>query len=118
MIHYSPDLKEKSRDLRTHQTDMEQLLWKRLRRKQLGGYRFNRQKPLGHYIVDFYCHRARLVVEVDGGQHYLEENLSRDGERDLFLSGQGLKVLRFSNEEVKTNIEGVLETILANLNPP
>ena len=118
MLNYRSDLKAKARTLRSNQTDAEQRLWLRLRRKQLLGCTFNRQKPLDSFVVDFYCHQARLVVEVDGGQHFLPEGLSQDSERDARLNKMGLNVLRFSNHEVMTNLDGVLERILAELNPP
>lgn len=108
-------LKLFARDLRKNQTDAEQLLWSRIRRKQLLGYRFNRQRPIGPYIVDFYCAGARLILELDGGQHFEDRGKANDGERDARLGQQGLTVLRFSNRDVLENIEGVLTTIVGFL---
>ena len=92
-------------------TDTERLLWSQIRGKQLKGYQFYRQTPIGDFIVDFYCPKAHLVVELDGGHHYHGECKAKDGERDLFLSAMGLNVLRFSDRDVLTNLTSVLETI-------
>jgi len=101
-------------------TDVERYLWSKLRYKQVSGCWFYRQKPIGDYIVDFYCPRAKLVVEVDGGQHFTDDGHKHDGIRDDYLNSLGLKVLRFSNYEVLSNIEGVVERIVDEipLNPP
>jgi len=93
-------------------TDAERLLWFRLRRKQLSGYCFYRQRIIGEYIVDFYCREASLVIEIDGGQHFHGEKKKKDIDRDAFLKGRGLKVLRFNNQQVLKNTESVLEAIL------
>ena len=112
---YEGKLKVFSRELRTHMTDAEKALWIKLRRKQLKGYQFYRQKIIGDYIVDFYCPGARLVVEVDGGQHYGLEEMAKDRVRDKYLREQGLEVLRFSDREVLIECERVLEKIYVNL---
>ena len=98
-----------ARNLRKRFTDAEKLLWRYLRAKQLEGFKFRRQQPIGNYIVDFVCFEKGVVIEVDGGQHAVERD--KDKERDKWLKGQGLKVLRFWNNEVLTNIAGVLEVI-------
>jgi len=92
-------------------TDAEQVLWQRLRRKQIFGVQFYRQKPLLEYIVDFYCPAARLVVEVDGSQHALPENMAQDERRDRSLAGSGLKVLRFDDRQVLLETDAVVATI-------
>lgn len=92
-------------------TDAEKLLWSKLRMKQLKGLMFSRQKPLGEYIADFYCHRAKLVIEVDGGHHFSADSTEYDRIRDEFMQSTGLMVLRFTNKEVMDNIEGVMEVI-------
>ena len=108
---------EAARRLRANMTDAERKLWFLLRRKQLPGFRFRRQVPLGRYIADFGCMSVRLVVELDGGQH--AERSERDARRTAWLESVGYRVLRFWNGEVFTNAEGVLETIrLALLDPP
>ncbi len=96
-------------------TDAENLLWSKLRRKQLKGHPFYRQKIIGKYIVDFYCPKANLVVELDGGQHYSEIGQVRDRVRDDVLEEMGLKVLRFSDRDVFENIGGVTEMIWSRL---
>jgi len=92
-------------------TDAERLLWSKVRKNQLKGYQFYRQKPIGNYIADFYCPKAKLVIEIDGGQHYLGEGKERDKERDDYMENMGLRILRFSNKEVFENIDGILEVI-------
>jgi len=92
-------------------TDAEQLLWHCLRRKQLGGFRFRRQHPLEQFVLDFFCHEARLVVELDGGQHNEPEVRAKDDQRTAFLNNQGIQVVRFWNREVFQNLDGVLQTI-------
>jgi len=96
-------------------TEAERLLWQKLRRKQLKGYQFYRQKIVERYIVDFYCPAARLVIELDGGQHYSEEGQEKDRKRDEKLSGLGLRVLRFSDKDVFENTGAVLERIWGSL---
>jgi very-short-patch-repair endonuclease len=112
---YEGKLKDFSKELRTHMTDAEKVLWMKLRRKQLKGYQFYRQKIVGDYIVDFYCPGARLIVEVDGEQHYGPEEMAKDRERDNYLREQGLNVLRFSDREVLVERESVLEKIYGKL---
>ena len=92
-------------------TDAENMLWLKLRRKQLKGHQFYRQKIIGKYIVDFYCPKANLVIELDGGQHYSEIGKAKDGTRDDVLRKIGAKVLRFSDRDVFENIGGVMEGI-------
>ena len=94
---YNKNLKQASRDLRNNMTEAEQLLWSRLRSKQLLGLQFYRQKPLLNYIVDFYCPAANLVIECDGSQHYTYEGLEADRVRDEALGELGFIVLRFNN---------------------
>lgn len=89
----------------------EKLLWSNIRGKQLKGVQFYRQKPIGNFIVDFYCPKANLVIELDGGQHYCEEMEVKDVQRDEYMESIGLKVLRFSDREVFENIREVIEKI-------
>ena len=96
-------------------TEAETFLWQRIRRKQLKGRQFYRQKNIGDYIVDFYCPSAKLIVELDGGQHYTEEGKRRDQVKDKYLESLGIIVVRFSDREVFKNIEGVLERIFEHL---
>ena len=96
-------------------TDAERKLWRHIRRKQIEGLQFYRQRPIGNYIVDFYCPDAGVVIEVDGGQHYAGKEREADRKRDAFMNSVGLDVLRFSNIEVLQNIEGVVDRILEYL---
>jgi very-short-patch-repair endonuclease len=95
--------------LRSHQTEAEQRLWYHLRAHRFMDLKFKRQKPVGHYIVDFVCLEQRLIVEIDGGQH--AEQVEYDQRRDAWLRNQGYTVLRFWNNEVMQQLEGVLERI-------
>lgn len=113
---YNKNLKLPSRDLRNNMTDAEQLLWRKLRRKQILGLQFYRQKPILNFIVDFYCPAANLVIECDGGQHYTAEGLEADRARDQALAQLGLNVLRFDNRQILTEIDGVVEKIYCVVN--
>jgi very-short-patch-repair endonuclease len=104
---------QRARELRRNPTDTERKLWHRIRDKQIENFRFRRQRPIGKYIVDFICLEANLVIELDGGQHV--EQLQYDAERTKYLSAQGLHVLRYWNNDVMQNIEGVLEDVRAAL---
>lgn len=108
---YNKNLKEFSRDLRSHSTLSEILLWQKLRASQFRGYAFNRQKPLGNYIVDFYCLKLDLVIEVDGNSHFFEESVVEDQERQKVIERMGVNFLRFSDLEVKRSMPCVLEEI-------
>ena len=108
---YNTNLKQPSRDLRNNMTDAEQLLWRKLRRKQIFGLQFYRQKPILNFIVDFYCPAANLVIECDGGQHYTAEGLEADRARDQALAQLGLNVLRFDNRQILTETDAVVDQI-------
>jgi very-short-patch-repair endonuclease len=99
--------------LRQQQTNAEQTLWYRLRDRRLANYKFRRQLPIGPYVADFVCMSARLIIEVDGGQHAF--NTSYDEQRTNFFRQQGYVVIRFWNNEVLQNLEGVLIVILSEL---
>jgi very-short-patch-repair endonuclease len=103
----------RARHLRRNPTNVERLLWQRLRFWQVEGYKFRRQQPLGKYIVDFVCLKRRLIIELDGGQH--AENSQYDKERDVWLRDQGFVVLRLWNNEVLSNIDGVIQVIVKEL---
>ena len=107
-----PNLRDNARDLRKNMTDAERRLWSALRGRQIGA-RFRRQAPIGPYIAGFACFDPRLIVEVDGGQH--DGRRDYDNRRDGWLKSQGFDVLRFWNNEVLENTEGVLERILSEL---
>ena len=100
-----------ARELRKDMTNAEEILWSFLRKQQVEGNIFRRQHPIDIFIVDFYCHKHKLVIEVDGCIHDLPDILERDEGRTYELEQFGLKVIRFSNEEVINEIENVIETI-------
>ena len=102
-----------ARSLRANQTDAETRLWTGLRDRRLAGAKFRRQAASGPYIADFACFAARLIVELDGGQH--AQDADADAARTAWLEGQGFRVLRFWNNDVLANTEGVLERILEAL---
>ena len=112
-VRIDPDIKSFSRLLRSEMTDAERVLWRRLRQRQRQGVKFRRQHPVGGYIVDFVCLDARLIVEVDGGQH--SARAEHDAYRTNVLELHGYVVLRFWNNEVLANLAGVVETIEAAL---
>ena len=107
------ELKERSQKLRKEATKEENLLWYNFLRKY--PVRFRRQYIVGNYIVDFYCHQAKLVVELDGSQHYENQGLAADAARDHYLKSIGLTVLRYSNLDVNRNFSGVCQDILNHL---
>ncbi len=108
---YNRTLKEFSMDLRSHSTLSEILLWQKLRASQFRGYAFNRQKPLWNYIVDFYCRKLDLVIEIDGNSHEYEETILEDEERQRVLEQLGVYFLRFTDLEVKRSMASVLNEI-------
>ncbi len=118
MLPYERRLKQNSRALRSNMTEAEQKLWYHLRRKQINGWQFYRQKPLGPYIVDFYCPAASLVVELDGSQHFEAEHAQADQVRDQYFNGLGLRVLRFDNRQVLLETDAVVEVIAKCQIPP
>ena len=101
----------KVRQLRRTSTDAESVLWEKLRTRQLLGFKFRRQHQFGKYIVDFYCHEAQVVIECDGGIHSKAETWNHDQNRDAYMSSLGLRVLRFTNEQVLNETEDVLSVI-------
>ena len=111
MLEYDKKLKPYARQLRGGMTDAELRLRGRLRSKQIKSVQFYRQKPLAPYIVDFYAAKAKLVIEIDGAQHFDPAHQARDSVRDAWLAQQGLKVLRFDNLQVLQETETVLEQI-------
>ena len=115
MVLYNQNLKQLSRALRKNSTDAEISLWAKLRLRRLNGLQFYRQRIIVNYIVDFFCPKAKLIIEVDGGQHYFGKTHDDDLKRDEYLKNLGFKVLRFSDRDVLTNIEGVVENILTNI---
>jgi very-short-patch-repair endonuclease len=115
MLYYNKNLKQFSRELRKNMTDAENVLWSRIRGKQLKNCQFYRQKIIGNYIADFYSPKAKLVIELDGGQHYDSDEKEKDAQRDAYMANIGLKVLRFSDRDVFEKLEGILEEIWAQI---
>ena len=107
----TPRIFSNAKKLRDSATEPENVLWEALRNKRLDGYKFRRQHPLAIYIADFYCHELKLVIEVDGGYHQTKEQLILDNRRTDDIEFQGLKLIRFTNEEVTFNLEEVLTKI-------
>ena len=110
----TPQAAKHARELRRSLTRVERRLWTHLRAKRFHGWHIRRQVPIGRYVADFVCEKARVIVEVDGGQH--SESVASDAQRTQWLESQGYRVLRYWNNEVLQNLEGVLETLLAALN--
>jgi len=108
---YNKSLKEFSRELRTHSTLSEILLWQKIRASQFRGYGFNRQKPLDNFIVDFYCKKLNLVIEIDGNSHFYEEAILEDQKRQKILEDLNLNFLRFLDIDVKQNMGYVLSEL-------
>jgi len=107
-----------AKSMRSRLTGAETVLWSKLRRAREIGYRFRRQHPIGHYIADFACIRARLVIEIDGATHGSDEERAYDRRRESFLKGCGWRVLSFQNHEVYEHLHEVLETIYREVPPP
>jgi len=102
---------EFSKILRKTQTDAEIIIWQCIRNRNILGFKFRRQHPLDKYIADFYCHEAKLIIEIDGGIHNQVDNKEYDKNRSLELHELGINVIRFTNEEVNENLEKVLNVI-------
>lgn len=106
-----------ARVLRKDSTIQERRLWNLLKNHQFYGLKFKRQHPIGEYIVDFICKEAKIIIEVDGGQHNENENIEADKIRTKYLESKGYKVIRFWNNEVYENIDGVIKRLEAEINP-
>jgi very-short-patch-repair endonuclease len=108
-IYYNPKLKQLARELRNNSTLAEIMLWNELKGRKLRGYRFMRQKPIGEYIVDFFCSKLKLIIEIDGESHIGKEDYDRQRQQDL--EDLGLTFLRFDDLEVRYNLDRVIQTI-------
>ena len=106
-----PESFAKAKILRENQTKAECILWEKLRNNQLEGIKFRRQHPVNLYITDFYCHKYKLIIEVDGKYHFSNEQKKKDEERTEILKFNDIQVIRFTNEEVESNVEDVLRQI-------
>jgi very-short-patch-repair endonuclease len=111
IVPYNPKLKMRARDLRNNMTKGEVILWQRLKKSQMMGYDFDRQKPIDQFIVDFYCKPLALVIEVDGSIHDSPEAKAYDQQRQACLEGLGIQFLRFKDSEVRENTNAVCSAI-------
>ena len=102
-------LKQNARNLRNNMTEQERKLWNIIRNRNFYGYRFLRQYVIGQYIVDFICREKKVVIEIDGGQHNESENIEYDKQRTKYLENKGYKVIKFWNNDIDSNIEGVYQ---------
>jgi very-short-patch-repair endonuclease len=109
----SKKLRGRAKELRQDMTDAERIVWHAVRAHRLHGASFRRQAPIGPYVVDFVCHAAKLVIEIDGGQHFEPNQIAHDARRSAYLATQGYRVFRFNNLDVIKNKSGVQETIAA-----
>ena len=110
-IYYSKNLKQFARKLRNESTKAEIKLWGYLNNKQMYDYRFTRQKPVGKYIVDFFCNKLKLAIELDGYSHQFDDVVEKDNTKEIFLNKIGITVLRFNDDEVMNDIDNVLRSI-------
>ena len=107
----TPLIFERARELRENMTLHEKLLWERIKSNQIGGFRFKAQHPISSYIADFYCHKLKLVIEIDGDNHSAIDQKEYDSGRTFDLEQFGISVLRFSNDSIETNIDHVVDQI-------
>lgn len=110
-IKYNHHLTELARQLRNNPTKSEKILWKYLKGDKLGGYDFHRQKPIGNFIYDFYCHDLQVVIELDGYTHTFDEVIENDKAKDVFANELGLTILRFPDKRIYRDINNVLSEL-------
>ena len=111
-------IQDRAKELKKRETKAEKILWEYLRAKKINGFKFRRQHPIERFVVDFYCHKAKLVIEIDGSIHNLEDVIERDKGRAAEIEKYDLKIIRFRNEEVVNKIEYVIEEIKKQLLTP
>jgi very-short-patch-repair endonuclease len=111
IIPYNPELKELARQLRNNSTKAEIILWQKLKRKQMYGYDFHRQKPIDNYILDFFCHELMLGIEVDGYSHQIVEVFENDEKKTFKMNELGITILRFSDNQIFNDMQNVLRAI-------
>ncbi len=107
--------KEKRQKLRKNMTKAEKIIWQKIRDQQLEGYKFRRQYSVAEFILDFYCPKLKLAIEIDGESHFQATAIEYDQARQTFIEATGIRFLRFTNEDVDQNLDGVLETIVATI---
>ncbi|MCX6731516.1 MAG: endonuclease domain-containing protein [Candidatus Parcubacteria bacterium] len=115
MLKSSPKVLQAARDLRKRQTEAEKILWNILRDRKFKNFKFRRQHPFGRFIADFYCHKANLIIEIDGPIHNSKNQKEYDILRTKIIKQYGLRVLRFKNEEIISNIKEVLKNLTQTL---
>ena len=115
MLLYNKHLKQAARNLRSNTTNAENILWNHIRKKQIYNIQFYRQKIIGNYIVDFFAPSINLVIEVDGGYHNVLDQHYQDQDRDVYLNVLGILVLRFSNHQIESDIQNVIQIIKTNI---
>lgn len=113
----TPELMQRAKILRQEATEAECVFWEAVRGRRCGGLKFRRQHAVGQFILDFWCPEHRLLVELDGGIHDRADVAAHDREREAWIRRYGVRILRFRNEEVLTNLETVLQTILSSISP-
>ena len=111
-IYYNPKLKQLARNLRNNSTLSEVLFWNEVKGKQILGYQFLRQKPIGNFIVDFYCPKLKLVIEIDGDSHGYKKAIQQDEMKEKNLSKIGLELIRYDDHDVKTSIGTILDHLI------
>jgi very-short-patch-repair endonuclease len=111
-------IKENRRNLRKSQTKEELIFWVQVKDRRFHGYKFRRQYSIGSFIADFYCPRLKLVIEIDGGQHYEDKNIEKDLQRTAYFESLGIKVKRYTNIDIKNNLSGAMDDLLSQIPSP
>jgi very-short-patch-repair endonuclease len=111
-IYYNPKLKQLARNLRNNSTLSEVLFWKEVRGKNILGYQFLRQKPIGNFIVDFYCPKLKLAIEIDGDSHAFREVARRDKIKDAYLNNLGIHLIRYEDHKIKKDIQSTISHLI------
>jgi very-short-patch-repair endonuclease len=111
-IYNKNKLKENRRSLRKSQTKEELIFWAHVKNRRFHGYKFRRQYSIGNYIADFYCPELKLVVEIDGGQHYENDNIEKDLQRTEYFEELGIRMKRYTNIDIKANLIGTMDNLL------
>ena len=111
-IYYDSRLKQLARNLRNNSTLSEVLFWNEVKGKRINGFQFLRQKPIGNFIIDFYCPKLRLAIEIDGDSHGFDEAIQRDKFKEKYLSKLGIHLIRYDDNELKSNIQGTIDHLI------
>jgi very-short-patch-repair endonuclease len=114
-IFTNPKLKDRRRELRNNMTKAEVLLWLELKGKKMKGYKFRRQHSIGYYVVDFYCTKLKLAIEVDGATHLSDEEIKHDKEKEYYIKSLGIAMQRFTNQEIYEDMMAVLDKIISKI---